>query len=407
MSENSPITEELHALARWLETYRHEIVTEWINAVRDDAQIPDADQLTLAALQDHLPELLLELIGALRNPGSGQSAATRETAREHGDARWRNGYRLDEVLRELARIREIILARVRSYCVEHSVDGLRDEADEKVRRFFDTVVATSARQYIATQEAEMLLRSRQLQHAYEQVQSATDQLRSVAQSRLRLLRGVSHELRNALQAVDFGATALLEQTGVEHRDAICSQLGGNAAHLRRVLDRLQEFSNILAGEVRLQLMQFGVKEFLRSLDKPHRAAAEKKGLTFHCAASGLTAVTMDADKLRHIADILLANAVAYTERGSIVVTARPDGGDRWILSVDDTGAGIGTGDAQHVFQEFHRSERSSKHGIGLGLAIARHLAHLLDAEITFRSQPGSGSCFEVTLPVELVASYKC
>jgi signal transduction histidine kinase len=404
MPENSPATAELHALAQWLETNRHAVVTDWINAVRDDAQIPDADRLTLAALQDHFPEMLLELIGALRNPLASQSSETRETAQDHGKARWRNGYQLDEVLRELARIREIILVRVRTFCRERNCGHLRDEADEKVRRFFDSVVATSARQYIFEQEAEVSLRTRQLHHAYEQVQAATEQLRDVAQSRLRLLRGVSHELRNAMQAVNFGAAALLEQSDAESRNSMLSQLGGSAAHLRRVLERLQEFSNILAGEVRSQPARLDVEQFLRSLDKPHRAAAEGKGLTFRCVAGpGLPAITMDSDKLRHIADILISNAVDYTERGSIYVMVRTDGADRWVLAVEDTGIGIDKADAQCVFREFHHSARTPKRGVGLGIVIARHLARLMDAEITFRSQLEYGTRFEVNLPVDLAA----
>lgn len=402
MPENSIIPTERLALAESLELNRHDVVTEWTNAVRDDPLIPDADRLTLAALQDHLPELLVELIAVLRDPATLNDLETREAAQNHGKARWRNGYRLDEVLRELARVREMVLVRVRAFCDERNYPALRDDAEENVRRFFDTVVAESARQFMREQEAEVLLRTRQLHSAYEQVEAATDQLRAVAQSRLQLLRGVSHELRNAVQAVNFAATALLQEASRENRNSMSSQLSNSAAQLQRTLDRLQQFSHILTGEVRLHLAKLEPQDFLTSLEKPHRAAAQQKGLEWRCPApANLPAIIIDHDKLRHIADVLLSNAVAHTAQGSVEVAVRGEGPDRWIFSVADTGVGIDGADAPHVFHEFHRRERTSRRGVGLGLVIARHLARLMEGEITFRSKLGEGTCFEVHLPIDL------
>src|SRR5436190_13687934 len=99
---------ECHTLALWLENKGPEIVTEWTKAVRDDPLIPGADQLTLAALQDHFPQMLGELLVGLQDETALADAESRHTAAQHGTTRWRQGYRLDEILRELARIREMI-----------------------------------------------------------------------------------------------------------------------------------------------------------------------------------------------------------------------------------------------------------------------------------------------------------
>lgn len=111
----------------------------------------------------------------------------------------------------------------------------------------------------------------------------------------------------------------------------------------------------------------------------------------------------DVEKLRHIADILLSNAIEYTDNGSIEMTAINSGEDatRWILKVVDTGEGIHEADAKLTFQAVHRSERTTHRGVGLGLIIARHLARLMHGDITFQTRYGEGSHFEVTLPADL------
>lgn len=402
----SPHAEARRRLIDRLEADRHEILKEWIHAVREDKHIPAADGLTFSMLQDHFPEMFAEFVTALEQPAVKIDATeTKRTGREHGKARWRNGYRLDEVLRELARIREIILRRIHAFCQEIRWEELREEAGEKSRLFFDTIVAASARQFMQEQQAEVLLRSKQLNHAYEQVQAATEQLQNVAQSRLRLLRGVSHELRNALQAVGLAAEALLEGGEIDSRTSIATDLNHSAGRLQRLLDRLQEYSAILAGEVRLKVEPLDLREFLETLKQAHENAAHDKGLELQFAVAGdLSRIMIDRDKLRQIVDTLLSNAILYTEHGTVHVRATADAPGRWTLRVEDTGIGIDEMDSRLVFSEFHRRGPFDNRGLGLGLVIARHLAHLLDGEITFQSTAGQGTSFLVNLPTDVPRS---
>jgi signal transduction histidine kinase len=391
------------SLADWLDARRDRIVADWMQAVAEDKHIPNADHLTMSMLQDHLPEMFAEFIVTLREPApEAADADASRTGHAHGKTRWRHGYRLDEVLRELARVREILLARIRQFCDERRADLLRDEAEVRTRHFFDRVVAASARQFMTEQYAELTLRGQQLQRAYEQVEAATEQLRIVAQSRLRLLRGVSHELRNALQAVGLSAEALLDtRDDASHRTLIL-QLNDSAIRLQRLLDRLQMLSAILAGEVRLQIASLDLRVFFADLEKAHRAAAEGKELALQLTgAAEIGVITTDRTNLQHIADILITNATLYTERGWVRVSAIKDDPGRWILRVEDTGAGIDAINARLIFNEFHRQGPVQNQGIGLGLVLARHLAHLLDGEITFTSTPGAGSKFDVHLPLHL------
>jgi signal transduction histidine kinase len=400
----SSLNSERRALAEWLDEDRRQIVAEWVKGIQEDPEIPDADHLTLAALQDHFPEMIDEFIEGLRDPTHLLDAGTREVGLAHGQRRWRHQYRLDEMLRELARVREILLDHIRRFCEEHHFSALREDASAKVRRFFDVVVALSAQQFMHEQASELTLRSAQLEDARRQIREAGDQLRAVAESRFRMLHGVSHELRNAFQEVNLGATNLLQEGGTEEQNEIAAAVARNATHLQRTLDRLQQFSSILAGESSLRVEALDLSDFLAEVEKAHQPAAERKGLKFHRAEEIDPAwVKTDHEKLRHIADILVSNALEYTKRGTIGVVIGVAENERWTLRVVDTGIGIHKDDAKMVFHEFHRTPRTAERGVGLGLIIARYLAHLMHGEITFESQHGQGSQFEVRLPRDLSA----
>ena len=351
-------------------------------------------------LQDHFPEMLREIIVAVRRDDQRvDDHEAHETGAAHGKARWRNGYRLNEVLRELSRIRELILADVSTFCGVQISENARDGVVQKIRCFFDPVVAASAEQFVQAQEAEVVLRTSQLEHAYEQVQAATEQMRIISESRLRLLRAVTHELRNALQPVELAARALREESNAINRQEIGRQLTGSAEHLQSLLDRLRELSGLLSGEVRIQWLKVDLAAFLREVEKIHRPAAERKGLEFEIRQSlDFPEIISDPNKLREIAAHLLSNAIQFTASGFIHVEAVAADADRWIFRVSDSGSGIDPLDARQLFREIHRSGETTHTGLRLGLIFTRHLAHLLEGDVTFQSTFGEGSCFEVNLP---------
>jgi signal transduction histidine kinase len=306
------------------------------------------------------------------------------------------------MLRELARVREILLARILRFCEEHQYSDLREDASAKVRRFFDVVVALSAQQFMHEQASELTLRSAQLEEAHRQIRKAGEQLRAVAQARFRMLQGVSHELRNAFQEVEFGAANLLQADSSEERNEVAAAVVRNATQLQRTLDRLQQFSSILAGESSLRIESLELSDFLKQLVKTHQPTAARKGLEFRYAEEReLAWVKTDHEKLRHIADILLSNALEYTKRGRIEIGTATVENNRWKFRVVDTGIGIQQSDAKMVFHEFHRTSSTVDRGVGLGLVIAQYLAHLMHGEITFESRQGEGSRFELELPKDL------
>ncbi len=391
----------LQLIVQRLDSNQERLLTGWMDAVRNDGSIPSADRLTLANLRDDFPEMLRELIEYLRQGDvTPDSAETRTTGMAHGSGRWKQGYRLDEVLHELARVREMLLEEIESYSEPEITPKTRSTVNLTIRRFFDNIAAVSARQFVRAQEGELVLRSRQLEQAYEQVHAATEELRSVAESRLSLLRAVNHELRNALQPVAYAAHALSMEADDQRQSEIRVRLEHVAHRLESLLDRLGSLSAVLSGQSRANLSPVRLDDIVHGLKKEFAGQIESKGLRFECAVPSKSfELTSDVGKLHEIGGILLSNAMNNTPSGYIRLEALVSADeDHWTLRVTDSGVGINAQLARNLFQEFRSRDTITGEGLHLGLVLGRYLARLLGGDITFQSAPGNGSSFELNMP---------
>ena len=105
---------------------------------------------------------------------------------------------------------------------------------------------------------------------------------------------------------------------------------------------------------------------------------------------------------------LLTNAVKYTAVGGVKFTFSAISGGNWSVEVSDTGCGIAPGEREQIFNEFYRAStrRETEPGVGLGLAITRHLVRLLGGRIELDSKLGAGSTFRVVLPRKVRRTYE-
>jgi len=119
-------------------------------------------------------------------------------------------------------------------------------------------------------------------------------------------------------------------------------------------------------------------------------------------ASDIPALNTDREKLRQIILNLLGNAVKFTERGEIRISATQQNGS-FKLVVSDTGMGIEKKDLDQIFERFHQGDLSTTkkyRGTGLGLAIVKQFVNLLGGDVVVESEVGKGSLFTVTLPLD-------
>jgi CheY-like chemotaxis protein/anti-sigma regulatory factor (Ser/Thr protein kinase) len=165
-----------------------------------------------------------------------------------------------------------------------------------------------------------------------------------------------------------------------------------------MLRTLLDISKLDAGVLKPEFGPVAIASLFEPLEQEFSPVAAKRGLHLKIVPSSAT-VSSDPLLLRRILQNLLANALRYTQRGSVLMGCRMRGGNLCI-EVHDTGPGIPEGQREAIFIEFQRGETSAgdKAGIGLGLSIVRRFADVLGHDIRLTSRRGQGSVFSVTVP---------
>lgn len=237
----------------------------------------------------------------------------------------------------------------------------------------------------------------------------------------RFLSTVSHELRTPLSLIVGLADMVLEQK----RDALSTtsrrdleQIHASAQHLGRLISDVLDLASSEAGQLRLAREPIDLAAEMNQVALIGAEMAREKGLQWHAAfdyagtESSAARVIADRTRIRQIVLNLLSNAVKFTTRGKIALDVRVDARHATI-SVSDTGIGIAPQDQMQLFREFQRAERTiaaGYGGMGLGLAISKHLVEQHGGTIGVRSPGdfGSGATFYFTLPLlrdELYTSF--
>lgn len=214
---------------------------------------------------------------------------------------------------------------------------------------------------------------------------------------------LSHELRTPLNAI-LGWTQVLRRGGrPEHIAPGLEVIDRNARMLTQLVDDLLDVSEIVTGRVRLQLQPIELPAVVAEALGAVQAAADARKVRLACEPSPeLPRVTGDASRLQQIAWNLVSNAVKFTPPGGQVLVRLAHTDGHVGFTVEDTGEGIPPEFLPHVFDRFTQADASaSRHhgGLGLGLAIVRHLVELHGGQVLAHSEgQGRGSRFTVLLP---------
>jgi two-component system, sensor histidine kinase len=175
--------------------------------------------------------------------------------------------------------------------------------------------------------------------------------------------------------------------------------------LLAILNDVLDLAKIEAGKLEIEDIEFDLEEIARGAHQAFTAQAKAKGLSFGLDIDGAQGLYRgDPTRLRQILYNLVSNALKFTDRGEIQVTARRQD-ERLVVSVADTGVGIPEDRLQALFGRFDQADASTTRrfgGTGLGLAICRELAEMMGGSIDVESTLGFGSTFTVSLPLERV-----
>jgi PAS domain S-box-containing protein len=213
------------------------------------------------------------------------------------------------------------------------------------------------------------------------------------------LAAASHDLRQPVQALSLLNGALRRTVKDARALEMVESQELSLTAMTNLLNSLLDISRLDAGAITPEIEEFPMQRLIDRLAPEFGRQAKQKGLEFGAKPCGAL-VRSDPNLLSEIIQNLVSNAIRYTEKGKVHMACNQRDG-RCYLAVEDTGVGIGEDQLENIFKEFHqvRTPGGNKEGFGLGLAIVRRLADLLDHEISVVSDVGRGSTFTVGLPL--------
>ncbi len=228
------------------------------------------------------------------------------------------------------------------------------------------------------------------------------QARRVETTRREFLANVSHELRTPLASIKASAETLVE--GAKDDPAASRQfldrISLNVDRMSLLVEELLDLSRLESGEVKLNLSGVDVHKGIAEALETHGERANSLGVELRADPTGpLPLALADGPRLRQALSNLVENAVKFTPAGGRVsIGARSRRG--WLeISVADLGIGMSPEDVPHVFERFYKVDRPfNQSGVGLGLAIAKHIVQSHGGRIWVESRMGEGSVFTFTVP---------
>jgi two-component system CheB/CheR fusion protein len=243
---------------------------------------------------------------------------------------------------------------------------------------------------------------------------AKDEAERANRAKSEFLSSVSHEIRTPLTAI-LGFSNLINehpylQGGPEEVQEHFATIRQNGQFLLALIDDLLDLSRIEAGQLRIEPELCSPQQIVSHVVETLRTKAEARQLSLDVAIEEAMPRTIATDRwrLQQVLVNLVDNAIKFTDRGTVTLTARtidqPGTSPVLQFAVSDTGIGMSKAEMGELFQPFYRvrsGERDSPGGTGLGLAICKRIARRLGGDITVESSPRVGSTFTLTIPTGL------
>lgn len=292
-----------------------------------------------------------------------------------------------------------------SYPVEMHIQMIR----ENQRSFFAAVVLDLT----SHERSEQII---------EKQRELAVQLEQSSRYKSEFLANMSHELRTPLNSIILLSKLLKEnrlENLSENQVDYLNVIHDSGNNLMELINDVLDISKIEAGEMSFKLREIPIQELCKNIESTFRPLAEQKGLYFsvQCAATESEMMVTDPLRTEQILKNLLSNAMKFTEKGSVSLTAEisehgkseAENGQKEItFRVEDTGIGIPGEQFSQIFDAFQQVDGSDERrygGTGLGLYISKEIASALGGKIMVCSTPGEGSLFSLQLPVDSRPSF--
>jgi signal transduction histidine kinase len=243
---------------------------------------------------------------------------------------------------------------------------------------------------------------------YAELDAQADQLRQATELKSRFLAYMSHEFRTPISSIRSITRLLLDRVDgplSEEQERQVSFIQQNATEFGEMVDDLLDLAKVEAGRVEISPAWFEMVDLfsaLRGMFKP--VLTNPDVILVFEEPSDIPKLYTDDRKLSQILRNFISNALKFTPKGEVRVSACMESAAMVTFSVADTGIGIAPEFHDTIFQDFsqlHSALQRRLRGTGLGLSLSNKLARLLGGSVHLQSEPGKGSVFSVTLPLEL------
>jgi signal transduction histidine kinase/DNA-binding response OmpR family regulator/HAMP domain-containing protein len=298
-------------------------------------------------------------------------------------------------------------------------------ANEETRRLNKEIKGKNVELQKQTEELqlqteELQLQTEELQSQTEELQVQSDELqeqnieldmqkREVEEAnRLKseFLSNMSHELRTPLNSI----MALSRTLTMQAKDKISSEenkyleiIERNGKNLLTLINDILDLSKIEAGKLEIALQTFSINSIIQNIKENLSSIAKEKEIKIYLElADNLPKIESDPEKVYQILQNVIDNAVKFTQKGSVTISADTDE-NQMVIKVIDTGIGVSQEELPYVFEEFRQADGSTSRqfgGTGLGLAIVHKLMNRLRGKIEVQSELGKGSIFTIYLPLK-------
>ena len=282
-----------------------------------------------------------------------------------------------------------------------------DEVERQNQELLKTLAELQEKQdQLAELNRELEDTNRGVVALYAELDQNADDLRRVSDTKTSFLSNLSHEFRTPLNSIASLSQLLLDRSDGDlspEQEKQVVYIQRSAAELSELVNDLLDIAKVEAGKIDVKPRHFEVHDLfgaMRGMLKP-LLTGNSLDLVFE-ADSDLPPLYTDEGKVSQILRNLVSNALKFTRRGYVRVTAELEDGGLIAFHVADTGIGIAAEDQERIFEEFVQVEselQTMVKGTGLGLPLVKRLTHLLGGTISVESEVGIGSTFHVRLPL--------
>lgn len=254
-------------------------------------------------------------------------------------------------------------------------------------------------QHAEWQRDQALAEQRAAEEEQVRLETLNQALADIHADKSRFLAAASHDLRQPVHAIGLFADTLVAHVPPGDAHDMVTRIQQSMRAMNGMLSELLDLSSLNAGTTRATVSAVPLTRVLLHIDNEFAQVAEARGLDLRLSAPDVW-VRSDPALLKRILQNLVANALAHTERGGVLVGVRVRE-EAVLLEVWDTGVGIAAAHLPRIFDEFYQvgnHMRDRRKGMGLGLAIVRRLADLLNHRLEVSSQVDRGTRFRLHLP---------